>query len=71
MLDPHFVEMFGKDWEGQQCQWWWAFRFQKHMALMVSPLCLMFVVQDVNSLLLLQCHACLPDAMLPTVMVTD
>ena len=72
MLDSHFVEMFGKDWERQPCQWCWAFRFGKHMTLTVSLLCLVFVVRS-------RCKLSatapglgyLPDAKLPAVMVMD
>jgi len=65
----------GTVWEGfggvalleEVCHWEWALRFQRSMPFPVSALCLLLMDRHVSSQLLLPQHACLPDAILPTI----
>lgn len=49
----------------------WTLRPQKSTSFPVSLYCLMLVEHEVNSLLLYERHACLPNAMLPPMLVMD
>lgn len=51
------------------CHLGWTWRFQKPMPFLVSSPCL--VLMDQVDQLLLQCHACLPAAILLAMMVMD
>lgn len=48
-----------------------GFKVLKAYARPINPLCILLVDQDASSQLLAQRHACLPAAMIPTMMVTD
>jgi len=61
---------------GEVCPWGCASGFQKLRTFPANspsppPPASWLLGQDMNSQLLLQCHACLPAAMLHTMMVTD